>query len=198
MTDIILGFVSEREIPCDHRDEPQQRNHLGAVRGAELAQRGAPGRGEEVEQPLLRRAVSGDDAVLGERARRVGGRCRVFCFPGSGKGRLVGAAALAAAFQKHPGVSNSEEYDASFHPFIEEVQAEAERFGLEGLCREPKKPFERETASRSTRSRTERRALENFELLRLRSGRGAAQARRTGRQGPSRSPGALAGRVTAF
>jgi 2-polyprenyl-6-methoxyphenol hydroxylase-like FAD-dependent oxidoreductase len=59
--------------------------------------------------------------------------------PAAGKGgslAIDGATALADAFQKHPGDFERafKEYDESFRPFIEEVQADAVRFGLEGLC----------------------------------------------------------------
>ncbi len=58
--------------------------------------------------------------------------------PAAGMGgslAIDGAAALADAFQKHPNDFERafREYDESFRPFIDEVQAEAVRVGLESL-----------------------------------------------------------------
>jgi 2-polyprenyl-6-methoxyphenol hydroxylase-like FAD-dependent oxidoreductase len=139
-TDIVFCFVSEKEIPYDHRDEEQQRR----IVSDQLAGLGwrTPELLEEMKrsnsfyfdklcQVRMPSWTKGRVALVGDAA---------YCAsPAAGKGgslAMDGAAALADAFQKHPGNFELafEEYDRSFRPFIEEVQAEAVRFGLEGLC----------------------------------------------------------------
>ncbi len=139
-TDIVFCFVSEKEIPYDYRNEAEQRRIISEQfaglgwRTAELLQEVA-GSGSfyfdklcQVKMPSWSR---GRVALVGDAA---------YCAsPAAGKGgslALDGAAALADAFQKYPGNFELafQEYDATFRPFIDEVQAEAVRFGLEGLC----------------------------------------------------------------
>ena len=71
--------------------------------------------------------------------------------PAAGKGgslAIDGAAALADALQKHPGRFELAftEYNESFRPFIDEVQAAAVRFGLEGLCPRTEEAIRRRNA----------------------------------------------------
>ncbi len=139
-TDIVMCFVSEKEIPYDYRDEAQQRRIIAEQ---------FVGLGWRTEELLdeVRRSTSfyfdklcqirmpswskGRVALVGD-----AGYC---ASPAAGKGgslALDGAGALADAFRKHPDDFEQAfaEYDASFRPFIEKVQADAVRFGLEGLC----------------------------------------------------------------
>jgi len=139
-TDIVFCFVSEKEIPYDYRNEAEQRRIISEQfaglgwRTAELLQEIA-GSGSfyfdklcQVKMPSWSR---GRVALVGDAA---------YCAsPAAGKGgslALDGAAALADALQKYPGNFELafQAYDATFRPFIEEVQAETVRFGLEGLC----------------------------------------------------------------
>jgi 2-polyprenyl-6-methoxyphenol hydroxylase-like FAD-dependent oxidoreductase len=139
-TDIILCFVSEREIPYDYRDEAQQRRIVSeqfAGLGWRIPELLAEMKGstsfyfDKLCQVRMPSWTKGRVALVGD-----AGYC---ASPAAGKGgslAIDGAAALADAFHKHPGNFERafKEYDESFRPFIEEVQAEAVRFGLEGLC----------------------------------------------------------------
>ncbi|MET0790095.1 MAG: FAD-dependent monooxygenase [Polyangiaceae bacterium] len=139
-TDIVFCFVSEKEISYDYRDEAQQRR-IVLEQFAGLGWR-TPELLEEIDhsnsfyfdklcQVKMPSWSKGRVALVGDAA---------YCAsPAAGKGgslALDGAAALADAFQKYPGdfARAFQEYERSFRPFIEEVQAEAVRFGLEGLC----------------------------------------------------------------
>lgn len=139
-TDIIFCFVSEKEIPYDHRNEAQQRKiildqfeGLG-WRTAELVEevkRSTSFYFDKLCQVKMPSWTKGRVALVGD-----AGYC---ASPAAGKGgslAIDGAAALADGFEKHP--ENFElafkEYNDSFRPFVEQVQADAVRFGLEGLC----------------------------------------------------------------
>ena len=139
-TDIVFCFVSEQEIPYDHRNEAEQRRIISEQfagvgwRTTELLAEVARSKSfyfDKLCQVKMPSWSRGRVALVGDAA---------YCAsPAAGKGgslALDGAAALADALQKHP--DNFElafaEYDASFRPYIEQVQAEAVRFGLEGLC----------------------------------------------------------------
>ncbi len=138
-TDIVFCFVSEKEIPYDHRDEAQQRKII--------LERFA-GRGWRTEELLeeIRNSktfyfdklcqirmpswTKGRVALVGD-----AGYC---ASPAAGMGgslAIDGAAALADAFQEHDGNFELafQDYNRKFRPFIEEVQAEAVRVGLESL-----------------------------------------------------------------
>lgn len=139
-TDIVLCFVSEQEIPYDYRDEAQQRRIIEEQfsgigwRTAELLQemqRSSSFYFDKLCQVRMPSWTKGRVALVGD-----AGYC---ASPAAGKGgslALDGAAALADALRKHAG--NFErafaEYNESFRPYIEQVQADAVRFGLEGLC----------------------------------------------------------------
>lgn len=151
-TDIVLCFVSEREIPYDHRDEAQQRRIVSEQfaglgwRIPELLEQVKSSKSfyfDKLCQVRMPSWTKGRVALVGD-----AGYC---ASPAAGKGgslAIDGAAALADAFQKHPG--NFElafkEYNESFRPFIEEVQAQAVRFGLEGLCPRTEEAIRRRNA----------------------------------------------------
>lgn len=139
-TDIVLCFVSENEIPYDYRDEAQQRKIIAdqfagvGWRTAELLKEidgSSSFYFDKLSQVKMPSWSKGRVALVGDAA---------YCAsPAAGKGgslAIDGAAALADAFQKYPDDFERafQEYDRSFRPFIEQVQAEAVRFGLEGLC----------------------------------------------------------------
>jgi len=139
-TDIIFCFVSEKEIPYDYRDEAQQRRIITEQfagmgwRTAELLEEVRASKSfyfDKLCQVRMPSWTKGRVALVGDAA---------YCAsPAAGKGgslAIDGAAALADALAKHPGDFSRafKEYDESFRPFIEQVQADAVRFGLEGLC----------------------------------------------------------------
>ena len=138
-TDIVLCFFSEKEIAYDYRDEEQQRD-LILNQFSGLGWR-APELLEEVKrsktfyfdklcQIKMPSWTKGRVALVGDAA---------YCAsPAAGKGgslAIDGAAALADAFQKFPGNFELafQEYNECFRPFIEEVQTNAARFGVEFL-----------------------------------------------------------------
>ncbi|AZN40444.1 FAD-dependent monooxygenase [Paenibacillus albus] len=138
-TDIVLCFYSETEIPYDYRNEEQQRNIiLNQVAG--LGWR-TPELLEEVQnsktfyfdklcQMKMPSWTKGRVALVGD-----AGYC---ASPAAGMGgslAIDGAAALADAFHKCHGDFELafQEYNKSFRPFIEEVQASAAKFGVEFL-----------------------------------------------------------------
>ncbi|WP_345950053.1 FAD-dependent monooxygenase [Mucilaginibacter sp. PAMB04274] len=141
-TDIILCFRSEKEIPYDYRNEEQQRHiileHFAGAgwRTAELLEEVKQSRTfyfDKLCQIKMPSWTKGRVALVGD-----AGYC---ASPAAGMGgslAIDGAAALAEAFQKHKGDFESafQEYNKSFRPFIEEVQAEAVRVGLESLVPE--------------------------------------------------------------
>lgn len=163
-TDIIFCFAAEREIPYDHRDEAQQRRIVSEQfaglgwRTAELLEEVKRSKSfyfDKLCQVTMPSWTQGRVAVVGDAA---------YCAsPAAGTGgslALDGAAALAGAFQKHPGDFERAfaEYDASFRPFIQTVQARAVRFGLEGMCPRTEEAIRQRNASRSIRSSLERPA----------------------------------------
>ncbi|MEK3720739.1 FAD-dependent monooxygenase [Paenibacillus sp. FSL H8-0034] len=131
-TDIVLCFSSEKEIPYDYRNEEQQRNIiLNQFSG--LGWR-TPELLEEVKnsktfyfdklcQMKMPSWTKGRVALVGD-----AGYC---ASPAAGMGgslAIDGAAALADAFQRNHGNFELafQEYNKSFRPFIEGVQANAE------------------------------------------------------------------------
>ncbi|MBB5621184.1 2-polyprenyl-6-methoxyphenol hydroxylase-like FAD-dependent oxidoreductase [Pedobacter cryoconitis] len=138
-TDIVLCFSSEKEIPYDYRDEAQQRKIIleqfagQGWRIAELL--------EEIKhtetfyfdklcQIKMPSWTKGRVALVGD-----AGYC---ASPAAGMGgslAIDGAGALADAMQKHNGNFELafQDYNTNFRPFIEEVQANAIKFGLEML-----------------------------------------------------------------
>lgn len=138
-TDIIFCFRSEKEIPYDYRDEAQQRKIIleqftgESWRTAELLEEVNNSKTfyfDKLCQIKMSSWTKGRVALVGD-----AGYC---ASPAAGMGgslAIDGAAALADAFQKHTGSFELafEHYNKHFRPFIEEVQAEAVRVGLESL-----------------------------------------------------------------
>ena len=131
-TDIILCFLSDQQIPYDHRDEAGQRQIMEAQfagvgwRSAALLEelRQSPhfyfDQFCQVKMPSWTRgrvALAGDAAYCASPAAGMGASLA-----------LAGAAAVAEALQNHHGNIDSafSEYNQSLRPFIEEVQAAAE------------------------------------------------------------------------
>ncbi|MDA6069918.1 FAD-dependent monooxygenase [Flavobacterium sp. AC] len=138
-TDIILCFRSEKEIPYDYRNEDEQRNIIlekfagESWRTSELLQEVQNSKTFyfdkfcQIKMPSWtkgRIALVGDAAYCASPAAGMGGSLAI-----------NGAASLADAFEKHDGNFEEafKEYNISFRPFIEEVQANAVNFGLEIL-----------------------------------------------------------------
>lgn len=138
-TDIILAFVSEKEIPYDHRDEVQQRRIIAEQfvgqgwRTAELLREVEGSQSfyfDKLCQIRMPSWTKGRVALVGD-----AGYC---ASPAAGMGgslAIDGAAALADALRAHGGDFELafRDYDEKFRPFIDEVQAEAVRTGLETL-----------------------------------------------------------------
>lgn len=138
-TDIVLCFFSEQEIPYDYRNEQQQRtiifDHFSGLgwRVPELLREVTNARTfyfDQLCQMKMPSWTKGRVALVGD-----AGYC---ASPAAGKGgslAIDGAAALADAFQTCHGDFELafQEYNRSFRPFIEDVQAGAEKFGVEML-----------------------------------------------------------------
>jgi 2-polyprenyl-6-methoxyphenol hydroxylase-like FAD-dependent oxidoreductase len=138
-TDIIFGFVSEQELAYDRRDETQQRRIISEQfrgqgwRTTELlneVQGSSSFYFDKLCQVRMPSWTKGRVALVGD-----AGYC---ASPAAGLGgslAIDGAAALADALRDRAG--NFElafrDYDQKFRPFIDEVQAEAVRTGLETL-----------------------------------------------------------------
>lgn len=138
-TDIILCFVSEKEIPYDYRDEAQQRKIIldqfagQSWRTTELLEEIKNSKTfyfDKLCQIRMPSWTKGRVALVGD-----AGYC---ASPAAGMGgslAIDGAAALADAFDKNKGNYELafQDYNQSFRPFIEEIQADAVRVGLESL-----------------------------------------------------------------
>ncbi len=138
-TDIVLCFFSEEEIPYDYRNENQQRKLMldkfadSGWRTSELlkevmeAERFYFDKLCQIKMPSW---TKDRVALVGD-----AGYC---ASPAAGKGgslAIDGAAALADAFRKHNGRYEPafREYNESLRAYIEDVQANAKKFGLEML-----------------------------------------------------------------
>ena len=138
-TDVIFCFVSEKELAYDRRDEAQQRR---------IIREQMTGIGWRSEDLL--KEVEGSTSFYFDKLAQIRmpawSRGRVvlvgdagYCpSPAAGMGgslALDGAAALADAMRAHPEdhARAFQAYDTQLRPFIEEVQAEAVRTGLETL-----------------------------------------------------------------
>jgi 2-polyprenyl-6-methoxyphenol hydroxylase-like FAD-dependent oxidoreductase len=138
-TDVIFCFACEREIPYDRRDEAAQRRIIAEAfagqgwRTAELLNEIAGSTSFyfdklcQIRMPTWskgRVVLVGDSAYCPSPAAGMGGSLA-----------LDGAAALADALHAAGGdhVRAFCAYDETFRPFIEQVQAEAVRVGLETL-----------------------------------------------------------------
>lgn len=138
-TDIILCFGSEKEISYDYRDVEQQRKIIleqfegQGWRTAELLEevKNAPNfYFDKLCQIKMPSWTKGRVALVGD-----AGYCPS---PAAGMGgslAIDGASALADSLQKHKGNFELafQDYNKDFRPFIEEVQADAVRVGLEQL-----------------------------------------------------------------
>jgi len=138
-TDIVLCFFSENEIPYNFRNEEEQRNIIlnqfsgTGWRTPELLEEVKNSKTfyfDKLCQVIMPSWTKGRVALVGD-----AGYC---VSPAAGRGGSVaidGAAALADAFQKCHGNFELafQEYNNSFRPFIEEVQAGVVNFGLEIL-----------------------------------------------------------------
>jgi 2-polyprenyl-6-methoxyphenol hydroxylase-like FAD-dependent oxidoreductase len=138
-TDICLAFYSEQEFPYDYRNEEQMRNII-VDHFRETGWR-TPELLEEVQQTTsfyfdklcqmkMPSWSKGRVALVGD-----AGYC---ASPAAGRGgslAIDGAAALADAFEKCDADYEKafDEYNQSFRPFIEEVQAEVVDFALDAL-----------------------------------------------------------------
>ena len=136
-TDIAFCFFSEEEIPYDYRDQEKQRHMIRehfegeGWRTRELLEEVSRFRDfyfDKLCQIRMPSWTKGRVALVGDAA---------YCAsPAAGMGgslAIVGATALADAFQKYPDNFEAafQEYNDSLRPFIEKVQADAIEFGLE-------------------------------------------------------------------
>ena len=138
-TDICLAFFSEQEIQYDYRNEQQQRHIiLDQFKGTgwrtakllEEVQQSKTFYFDRLCQMKMPSWTKGRVALVGD-----AGYC---ASPAAGRGgslAIDGAGALADAFLKCHGNYESafQEYNHSFRPFIEEVQADVVHFGVEAL-----------------------------------------------------------------
>jgi len=138
-TDIVLCFRSEKEIPYDHRNEAQQRQIISDQfanenwRVPELLEEVSRSKTFYFDKLCQVRMLSwtkGRVALVGD-----AGYC---ASPAAGKGGSLavdGAAALAEAFEKYGDDHEMafREYNESFRPFINEVQAKVVDEGLDVL-----------------------------------------------------------------
>jgi 2-polyprenyl-6-methoxyphenol hydroxylase-like FAD-dependent oxidoreductase len=136
-TDIIFCFRSEKEISYSYRDREEQRQIiLNQFSGEEWRTR------ELLEELSRCRDFYFDKMCQIKMPSWTKGRVALvgdagYCAsPAAGMGgslAIVGAAALADAFQKHPGNFEAafQEYNHSLRPFVDDVQAQAISFGLE-------------------------------------------------------------------
>ncbi|WP_437644054.1 FAD-dependent monooxygenase [Sorangium sp. So ce362] len=138
-TDIILCFASEQEVPYDHRDPDQQRRIIREQftgqgwRTPELLEEVMSSKSfyfDKLCQIRMPSWTKGRVALVGD-----AGYC---ASPAAGMGgslAIDGAAALADALRDRDGDFERafRDYDQAFRPFIDEVQAEAVRVGLEAL-----------------------------------------------------------------
>lgn len=161
-TDIVLCFSSEKELPYDYRNEEQQRdiilNQFSGLgwRTPELLEEVKNSKTfyfDKLCQMKMPSWTKGRVALVGD-----AGYC---ASPAAGMGgslAIDGAAALADAFQKNHGNYELafQEYNQSFRPFIEEVQANAEMMVdfLVPRTEEDAKEFRKRHPSRTYKDRS--------------------------------------------
>ncbi|RKG81679.1 FAD-binding monooxygenase [Corallococcus exercitus] len=138
-TDIIFAFASDKEFPYDRRDEEAPRRIIAdqfagvGWRTAELLQEVRSSKSfyfDKLCQVRMPSWTKGRVALVGD-----AGYCPS---PAAGMGgslAIDGAAALADAMREHGRdfALAFRAYNERFRPFIEQVQAEAVRTGLESL-----------------------------------------------------------------
>jgi 2-polyprenyl-6-methoxyphenol hydroxylase-like FAD-dependent oxidoreductase len=138
-TDIVFAFACDNELAYDYRDQEQQRNIIAeqfAGMGWRTAELLAELRGsanfyfDKLCQVRMPSWTKGRVALVGD-----AGYC---ASPAAGMGgslAINGAAALAEAMREHEGDLERafRAYGERFRPFIDQIQAEAVRVGLEVL-----------------------------------------------------------------
>jgi 2-polyprenyl-6-methoxyphenol hydroxylase-like FAD-dependent oxidoreductase len=136
-TDIAFGFFSEKEIAYDRRKQDEQkrmiREHFegGGWRTRELLDEMSHCDNfyfDQLCQVRMELWTKGRVALVGD-----AGYCPSPAAGMGGSTAILGAAALADALHKHPGDLRAafQEYDESFRPTVEGIQAHAVAFGLE-------------------------------------------------------------------
>jgi 2-polyprenyl-6-methoxyphenol hydroxylase-like FAD-dependent oxidoreductase len=151
-TDIIFCFYSEKEISYTYRDQDEQRRiilqHFSGEgwRTRELLEELSRCRDfyfDKMCQIRMPSWTKGRVALVGD-----AGYC---ASPAAGMGGslvIVGATALADAFQKHHGNFETafQEYNDSLRPFVEDVQAQAVNFGLDMFVPRSEEALQRRNA----------------------------------------------------
>ena len=138
-TDVVLCFASDHELPYDHRNEAQQRalinQHFQGAgwRVAEMLREAAASKKFYFDQLCLVKMPSWTKGRVG-----LVGDAAYCASPAAGKGgslAIDGAAALGEAFEKCDGDFERafDEYNRSFRPYIDEVQAGVVDFNLHFL-----------------------------------------------------------------
>lgn len=138
-TDIIFNFASDQEIAYDHRDEARQKSMIAAQfadvgwRAAELLRevdRSNSFYFDKLCQIRMPSWSKGPVVLVGDSA---------YCpSPAAGRGgslAIDGAAALGEAMRLAQGdhAMALRKYEENFRPFVDQVQGEAVRVGLETL-----------------------------------------------------------------
>ena len=151
-TDIIFCFYSEKEISYSYRDQDEQRRIIlqqfsnEGWRTRELLEELSRCRDfyfDKMCQIRMPSWTKGRVALVGDAA---------YCAsPAAGMGgslAIVGATALADAFQKHHGNFERafQEYDDTLRPFVEDVQAQAVKFGLDMFVPRSEEALQRRNA----------------------------------------------------
>ena len=151
-TDIIFCFHSERELSYSYRDQDEQRDIIlqqfsgEGWRTRELLEELSRSRDfyfDKMCQIRMPSWTKGRVALVGD-----AGYC---ASPAAGMGgslAIVGATALADAFQKHHGNFETafQEYNDSLRPFVEDVQAQAVNFGLDMFVPRSEEALQRRNA----------------------------------------------------
>lgn len=155
-TDIVLCFRSDQEIEYDYRNEQQQREIIltrfagESWRTAELLEEVKTSKTfyfDKLCQIKMPSWTKGRVALVGD-----AGYC---ASPAAGMGgslAILGAAALADAFRRNAGNFELafQNYNQDFRAFIEEVQAEAVRVGLESLVPETEEAIRKRNTQAQT------------------------------------------------
>ena len=156
-TDIIFCFHAEAEIPYSYHDLQEQRGIIlqqfsgEGWRTPELLEETARSTNfyfDKMCQIRMPSWTKGRVVLVGDAA---------YCAsPAAGMGgslAIIGATALADAFDKHPGDLQAAfvEYNDSLRAFVEDVQAQAINFGLEMFVPRSQEALERRNAQLSLR-----------------------------------------------
>jgi 2-polyprenyl-6-methoxyphenol hydroxylase-like FAD-dependent oxidoreductase len=135
-TDIAFSFSSAEEVPYDRRDRDLQKQmirdhfHEQGWRTQELLEemsRSDDFYFDKLCQVRMPVWTKGRVALVGD-----AGYCPSPAAGMGGSMALLGAAALADAFQRHPGdfARAFQEYDRNLRPLVEEIQSNAVDFGI--------------------------------------------------------------------